>query len=111
MTRHKHSLTWHKNHPEHSRKINKSGQLRRAYGLTLQQVEEMKTRQNNLCAICHKPGSDYKYGLHIDHNHTTGKVREMLCSGCNTFVGRIEGNPERLQQVLNYLEKHNEEVE
>lgn len=61
----------------------------RRYGLTLEQFEAMKKEQKGLCALCGNPPKN-KRGLVPDHNHRTGKVRALLCDGCNWVVGVYE---------------------
>jgi predicted class III extradiol MEMO1 family dioxygenase len=42
----------------------------------------------------------------VDHCHTTGKVRELLCNGCNTTLGHLEIESERLDGLYEYMERH-----
>lgn len=74
--------------------------LKRNYGITHTEFEEMEARQNKSCAIC---GDVVK--LAVDHNHKTGKVRGLLCLRCNWGIGHLRDNPEILQSAINYLEK------
>lgn len=55
------------------------------YGLTKEAHAELLAKQNGVCAICKIGGQ-----LYVDHNHTTGKVRGLLCPKCNTAVGYVE---------------------
>jgi hypothetical protein len=74
----------------------------RKYGLTNDQYNEMVATQNNQCAICQK-----QMELpNIDHNHKTGKNRELLCRHCNTLLGMCFENAEILQRAMAYLKKH-----
>jgi hypothetical protein len=75
------------------------------YGLTTQQVEDMKTAQKYSCAICGDVFKSTK-DAHVDHNHTTGKVREVLCSACNHGIGKFAESEERLLKAIEYLRKH-----
>lgn len=60
----------------------------RLYGLTLDQMKELFAQHGGLCAICgNAPGAK---GLHVDHDHVTGKVRGALCMTCNTRLGALE---------------------
>ena len=52
--------------------------------------------------------SELKKALHLDHNHNTGKVRELLCSDCNTAIGLLKENPVIIQSVVEYIAKHSE---
>ena len=76
-----------------------------SYGITPEQVEEMRLAQGGRCAICgtDKPGG--RGDFHIDHNHKTGMVRALLCNRCNIRLGTIE-NTDFLQKALSYLEAH-----
>jgi hypothetical protein len=76
--------------------------LRRQWGLTLEDFNELKISQNGLCAIC-KINSDI---LHIDHNHETGKIRALLCNQCNRGIGYLKESPEILNSAIQYLAYH-----
>lgn len=85
------------------RKKNKRNQyLQFAYGMTEDQYNELNQKQNGKCACC---GHSSKR-LHVDHDHKTGKVRELLCHGCNTGLGLFRENIERLKLAIEYLTKH-----
>jgi hypothetical protein len=65
----------------------------------------MFSDQDNKCYCCGKEGGETKgTRLHVDHNHTTGKVRKLLCNRCNYIAGAIED--ERFQNVWEYLKQH-----
>ena len=76
--------------------------LRLTYGLSLEDYDKLLEKQENLCAICKKPNTS-KRPFHVDHCHTTKKVRGLLCITCNTMLGRIETNPEILKNLNTYL--------
>jgi hypothetical protein len=96
-------------------KKNKSGRRRickecassqdrcRKYGLTFKQMFSMIKKQKK-CAICEKPLQNFV----VDHDHTTGKVRELLCSQCNTGLGLFKENETYLLNAIIYIEKHKE---
>ena len=86
------------------KKMMRRGHLRRAYKLTLEQHKQIYIQQNGCCAICGKPIPYDK--VHTDHNHLTGKVRELLCRYCNLGLAYIE-DIEFLDSSVKYLEKHN----
>lgn len=56
------------------------------FDLTLEQYNEMLTAQGGKCATCKRPQSEFKRNFAVDHNHTTGKVRGLLCIQCNLHV-------------------------
>lgn len=74
------------------------------YGLKPEDVEEMKLNQDNKCIGCleEKP-------LCIDHDHTTGKVRGLLCRQCNACIGLSGENLDVLKNLVTYLEQTNSE--
>lgn len=76
------------------------------YGLTRQAYDQMVEDQNGLCAICQEaPLIKLLRPLWVDHNHTTGQVRALLCAGCNILIGLIETKPKRVDLCIEYLEK------
>lgn len=81
------------------------GHLRKKYGITLAQWEELFTQQGNCCAVCKTtdPGTQ---NWHTDHCHTTGKVRGILCSRCNLGIGRFKDNADLFEAVAAYLRRN-----
>lgn len=75
----------------------------RRYGLTVDDYDVMLAAQGGGCAICGAPPSESRRH-HIDHDHETGVVRGLLCSNCNTAMGRFGDDPERLMEALRYLQ-------
>lgn len=85
--------------------------MRFRYGLEPEQYEQMFKDQNFKCAICDKQSGDTKgTRLHVDHDHGTNKVRQLLCVQCNRIAGNLEFNPEKVFAVIQYLRKHNSEA-
>lgn len=74
---------------------------KRLYGLTLEQVAEMR---GGTCAICGSQGTEGRWGnLHIDHDHDTGRVRGALCHSCNVGLGYFKHDPALLEAAGHYL--------
>lgn len=71
------------------------------YKLTPKEHTEILENQEDKCAIC--GCSDKK--LVVDHCHTTGKVRGLLCDMCNSGLGFFKDNPESLYNAIQYLQK------
>lgn len=75
----------------------------RKYGIKPADFWALVEKQDGGCAICDtKPANPLL--LVVDHNHDTGKVRGLLCGGCNTGLGIFGDSPERLERALGYLE-------
>ena len=86
---------------------NKRAYALRRYGITPDQFDAMLSSQGGRCAICRKqPRGDWRNNkfLHVDHNHTTGRVRGLLCPECNTSIGKMNDSPEQLRRAAAYLE-------
>jgi hypothetical protein len=78
--------------------------LEERYGLSIEKYNELVLNQNFLCAICQEKPKR----LVVDHNHHTGKTRELLCDGCNQGLGLFREQPEILTNAILYLRKHND---
>lgn len=82
------------------------GNLRwRQYGLTEQQYDEMVAACGGRCEICGEVPSGERPVLHIDHCHDIGVVRGLLCRGCNTALGHMKDDPDRLVAAAAYLRR------
>ena len=68
-------------------------------------ADAMWTAQQGRCAICQRPESEFKRSLHLDHCHATGRVRGLLCSGCNTAIGLMGDDTDRLLAAVQYLKE------
>lgn len=78
------------------------------YGITEDAYEAMVMEQDGKCAIC-CDALDMGKMTHIDHCHTTGKIRGILCMICNWCIGAVETKPQRLSGFAAYLEKHKDD--
>jgi hypothetical protein len=81
--------------------------LRRQYGMTTSDYARLLAAQDGVCAICSKP-EPVVASLPVDHDHQTGKVRALLCTPCNTTLGLVGEDPERLRALADYVEAHRE---
>jgi methylphosphotriester-DNA--protein-cysteine methyltransferase len=81
--------------------------LKRKYGISAKNYEEMRQSQNNSCAICKEPHTDLTKSMAVDHCHSTGKIRGLLCTRCNLMLGQARDNKEILSKAIEYLEKDN----
>lgn len=77
--------------------------LRRLYGITPEDYDQMVMTQCGLCAICGEPETVKKGMLAVDHDHDTGEIRGLLCARCNSGLGLLQDDPERVTSALAYL--------
>ena len=85
---------WQKAHPEFA-----LNQKLKKYGLKIDEYYKLVYIQDGKCAICKKKIEA------IDHNHTTGNVRGLLCNKCNLGLGHFNDNIKLVQKALDYLYK------
>jgi hypothetical protein len=72
--------------------------LRQRYGINGADEQAMIAVQRGLCAICSNAKAE-----HVDHDHETGRVRGVLCPGCNTGMGQLKDDPATLRRAADYL--------
>lgn len=77
--------------------------LKRRYNLPLQAYKALLVKQNGVCAICSEPEKGKFSRLSVDHDHQTKSVRGLLCSACNSGLGRLKDSEELLIKALEYL--------
>lgn len=84
--------------------------LYRNFGITEAQYKMMLKSQKGVCAICGQFETiKYKNKLKqlaVDHHHSTGKIRGLLCDKCNLFLAHVENNPQILKVIPKYLERN-----
>lgn len=78
----------------------------RKYNITLDDYNKILFEQGYKCRICNIEAKELKKGLVVDHCHSTGKVRGLLCSKCNMGLGLFEDNPEFLASAEEYLKEN-----
>ncbi|MFD7441173.1 endonuclease VII domain-containing protein [Streptomyces sp. NPDC059909] len=77
----------------------RAGHLKRQYGITESERDEMISSQMGICSICLAAPA-----VHVDHCHETGKVRGVLCFNCNSAIGKLGDDPDTVRRVAAYLE-------
>lgn len=82
--------------------------LKRKFGITLEQYKNTLDNQSNQCIICGRTPEENGKMLAVDHNHSTGKNRGLLCSSCNICIGFIEKNKLDVGKISDYLTKYNQ---
>ena len=89
------------NHSDQGQKVQRVLYLKKRYNLSVKEHKQMYIDQNGCCAVC---GEAVPYDeVHTDHDHGTGKVRGLLCMGCNHMLGRAKDNPDILTRGAEYL--------
>ena len=73
--------------------------LKCRYGLTLEEYNALVFTQSGLCASC----QNLTNPLYVDHDHSTGMVRGLLCKNCNLALGNLFDDPKRAQGLLKYI--------
>lgn len=94
---------WKERNPEKWQRIRRNSVLKREFGITLHDFERMLEAQDFKCAICH---GELVPWPHLDHNHETGAVREILCGSCNLGIGHVRDDPVIADAMAAYLRRH-----
>lgn len=97
---------------ENSEKMEKTRRRRtfRSYGLTEEKFSEILASQAGVCAVCRKKLTS-GLGCNIDHCHSSGQVRGLLCSLCNFGIGIFKDSPLLLRSAIRYLEQFSARAE
>lgn len=112
MNKNEKRRVWYKNlSPERKLEMNRQKRgrhLKAKYNITLDDYDNMYSSQDGLCAICgtDEPKKNSKsYSFAVDHCHSTGAVRGLLCDQCNTGLGQFRDDPDLLRNAIQYLNK------
>ena len=83
----------------------RNNSLKSQYGITLEEFNDKMSLQQHKCVIC---GNEFKNtkDAHMDHCHTSGKIRDILCKGCNIGLGHFKESIPTLLSAVQYLIKH-----
>jgi len=81
--------------------------LQRVYGINLDSYNILFENQKGCCAICNVHQSQLNKSLFVDHDHSTGQVRGLLCTRCNTGIGMLNDDIDVLDSGIEYLKKYN----
>ncbi len=104
---------WRKRNPNYDKEHRNDEKVResawkRRYGITREDYNKMLLEQEGKCSICRTSeiGRGHTY-FHVDHNHSTGKVRGLLCDLCNRGLGYFKDSAELLEKAKKYLDENN----
>lgn len=78
--------------------------LKAKYGISSDDFDKLFAEQGRACKICGSTESKGNGRFHVDHNHTTGVVRGILCQACNVTLGKMNDDPALLRRAADYLE-------
>lgn len=106
------SKKWYADNVERARKYAKENpedpvnRLLRNYGMTRYEYDLLLVSQNHKCAVCESPtGNKVGHRLVVDHDHSTGQVRGLLCHSCNRGIGMLRDSAVILKRAFNYLKE------
>ena len=94
---------WRQKNKDKVAASNRRQQLRRNYGMTKAEYDQMLADQDGCCAICRTDTPGGRGTFHVDHDHATGEIRGLLCTRCNTGLGHFRDDPAMLRAALEYL--------
>lgn len=97
----KYFKNWRNSNLQEIREIDRKNHYRRAYNLPEDIITKLIDNRNGICAICKEISP-----LVVDHNHKTGKVRDLICSSCNSLLGYSKENLSTLSSAIEYLKYH-----
>jgi hypothetical protein len=81
--------------------VSRHDHLTQRFGISAAEVNQMIEEQNGLCALCQN-----KPAVQVDHEHGSGRVRGILCDGCNGGLGAFADRPDLLTRAIDYLRAH-----
>jgi hypothetical protein len=86
--------------------VNLKSWLKQTYDMTLEHFWALVAYQDNKCALCGLAGEKQRHKrLYVDHDHTSGAIRGLLCERCNLWVGVWEKLPH--ERIRGYLSGRN----
>lgn len=98
---------WNKENRAFVSERNRAARLKNKYGLTREEYDAIGEAQQWKCAICgsESTGSKNSANLSVDHCHTTGVIRGLLCHLCNAGIGYLKESENIMQNAIKYLKE------
>ena len=90
----------------HWKEYHRNWNLKKHFGMTVEDKMVMLENQNHQCSIC---GTGIDMSCDVDHCHTNGHVRGLLCRHCNTALGLLQDDPKILRKAAQYLDRNRKE--
>lgn len=97
---------WYEANKDSARAYQRELHFKRTYGITIAERDEIFAHQGYKCAACGTGDPRSKKGWVVDHCHESGKIRGVLCHGCNSSLGYAYEDPARLRALADYIEGH-----
>lgn len=98
---------WRDDNPEKTKEQYRRSDLKKKFGITVLEFDELFKKQNGVCKICLNPETSTRGGnkrnISVDHDHKTGKIRGLLCNNCNRAMGLFKDDIKILIRVIDYL--------
>ena len=95
---------WRQDHLEDIRAYDRSRRLKKRYGITIEERDQMISDQGGRCALCERlfEGTNRP---NVDHDHETNRIRGILCFSCNQALGKLGDTYEKMKKVMKYLKE------
>ncbi len=94
---------WRKNNKKKDKDLKRRYHLKKYFGITLEEYDQMMADQDGTCAICNEPCFS-KPSLAVDHCHDTNRIRGLLCHQCNVGLGAFKDSTHLLKEAIKYLD-------
>lgn len=98
-------VIWRKQNPEKTKERDFKNDLKKHYDITPEKYWKMFEDQKGVCACCSQSHELFRRRFHVDHDHSNGQVRGLLCTECNPGIGYFQESVERLEMAIKYLGK------
>lgn len=88
------------------KEVQRERNLQKSFGIGVEKYNQLLEAQEHKCAICGTLECPSGKNFAVDHCHTSGIIRGLLCQFCNTALGKFKDNVSLLEKAINYLEKN-----
>ena len=93
---------------ERLRRTRRNYHLKHSFGISVDDYETLLLKYGGVCAVCKMPETHIRRGsgksLDVDHDHSTGMIRGLLCSACNSSLGLLREDSKRIRALAEYIE-------
>lgn len=98
---------WYEENKKRCLSSGRNNWLKRKYGITTAEYNTLLEKQGRRCAICERSDTDRNRQRYfpVDHDHSTGVIRGILCDQCNKGLGHFKDNPIFLRKAISYVRR------